>query len=546
MKTNHIKIRESKANHVELPVVMTIAGSDSSGGAGIEADLKTFSAFGVYGMTCITALTAQNTKGVKTFEKTSSNLLSQILLANFEDFYDNEGPLKVIKTGMLTKEAILELTKYELNGIKFVIDPVMISTSGSTLIDTEGIQHCINYLIPKSYLVTPNFVEAKTIYSLLGGEVPVINTIQDFKSFVISLQNLLKCENLLVKGGHIPFDNNDRESSTGERIIDILYQPSGEVTVFESKFIKSENTHGTGCSLSSAIAANLAKNKDLVESVGISIDYIHKGMLQMSKLGHGNGPLNHNVQPVNYLHELVEYENGDLMKFDTEHTFLNYLINHPSVKDNWKKYTQHPFVQQVANNTLPFDKFLYYLKQDYHYLIIYARMHGLSASKAETYQQTHSQATIISEIVQEIENHKRKLKAYDVDYDKDIDELKPGKACIEYCDYLISCGMKEDYLGIKTALAPCLHGYAEAGVYGLNLFKANPKSEDSESKKVYKSWLDEYTSDWYQQANIEGTKALNSLVDELPKKRVEELVRIFNDVTLLEINFWSEVLELDN
>ncbi|KAI5951800.1 THI20 [Candida jiufengensis] len=545
MKSNYVKIRETESKNVQLPVVMTIAGSDSSGGAGIEADLKTFSAFGVYGMTCIAALTAQNTMGVKTFEKTSSNLLDQILKANLEDFYDNNGPLRVIKTGMLTKEAIQEITKYDLKNVKFVIDPVMVSTSGSKLFDLEGIKFCVDKLMQNSFLVTPNFIEAKTLYTIFENEKEITN-LEEFKLFVVELQKVLKCENLLVKGGHVPFDDDDKVSDNGKRIIDILYQSANDqLTVFESNYINSENTHGTGCTLSSAIAANIAKGKNLVESVGISIDYIHNGMLQMSKLGHGNGPLNHNIKPADHLHQVVEYKNGDIITFDENHTFLDYLKNHPTVKENWKKYTEHPFVKQVAENSLQFDKFLYYLKQDYHYLIIYARMHGLSASKAETYQQTHAQATIISEIVTEIENHKRKLKAYDVDYDRDIDDLKPGKACIEYCDYLINCGMNEDYLGIKTALAPCLHGYAEAGDYGIAQLNLQENLKKIEHQKVYESWLKEYTSDWYKKADKEGALALNSLVGNgITRKRADELVKIFNDVTLLEINFWSEVLNL--
>lgn len=573
MKTRIYKIKNVDTNirKRELPAVLTIAGSDSSGGAGIEADLKTFSAFGVYGMTCIAALTAQNTTGVKSFTKTAQPFVKQILDLVLEDmlygYERGNAPLKAIKTGMLTPEAILELKEHlprlEEYGVKIVIDPVMVSTSGSKLSDDEGMKLCVQGLMQQAYLITPNFPEAEALYKLAADnyEKTKINCLQDFVDFVIQLQKVLQCSNILVKGGHIPFDNDYKpvtnvENSTNLKVLDVLYESStGNVSVFESEYIHTPDSHGTGCTLASAIAANLAKEKELGEAIPISIDFIHRGMVSMAtKLGFGNGPLNHNVTPLSSSSSLIDGSREEVRQvLSKSDSFLDYLITHPKVKDNWKKYTEHPFVKILAENQLSFDKFLFFLKQDYHYLINYAQLHALAASVAPTYQQTHAQATIIGEIVTELEKHKAKLcKKYDIDYDRDMDldiDLTPGQACLNYCNYLLDVGKRENFLGIKVALAPCLHGYHEAGKYGHSIRKqvSGLGVVDQEQLEIYQSWLDDYTSDWYSNADQEGKKALESLVessiDDLNTRRLDELVDIFNDVTLLEIGFWDEVLQ---
>ena len=226
-----------------FPAVLTIAGSDSSGGAGIEADLKTFSAHQVYGLTCITALTGQNTQCVKSFEATPEFLLRDILKLNFDDFLEGyekpeDAPLKVIKTGMLTKTTV-DVLKDHLDyvrrrNVKIIVDPVMISTSGSQLFDVGGMKDCVNSLIKQAYLVTPNFLEAKHLLEITTGQNAkiAIKDLEDYIKFVIQLQKVLGCENILVKGGHIPWDRvqnrpyegNINENNNQVCIIDILYE----------------------------------------------------------------------------------------------------------------------------------------------------------------------------------------------------------------------------------------------------------------------------------------------------------------------------------
>lgn len=555
-------------NNGPLPAVMTIAGSDSSGGAGIEADLKTLTAHKVYGLTCITALTAQNTKGVKSIHTIPKETIKDIVDQNFDDFLlgFKEAPLKAIKTGMLTKEAVEVIGEYmevlETHKVRMVVDPVMISTSGSSLFDEQGMKACIDKVIRHTYIVTPNLYEALSLMKLATGKeikVEDLKSWDDIESMAEQLQNVLGCESVLIKGGHIPWNSQTNkkfeagEDSKDRQIRDVLYESKcNRVTLFKSQAIDTNDSHGTGCTLSSAVAANLAKGYSLVDSVALSIDYIHKGILAMShKLGRGNGPLNHLILVETDVTKVVEGDNISSEILNNSSSFLDYFKYHPKIKQNWETYTNHDFVKQLALNNLPFDRFLYFLKQDYYYLINYAQIHGLSASVAPSYHQTHAEALIINEIVNEIERHKQKLsKNYDIVYERDIDldiELSPGKACREYCDYLLEMGKTQDFLGIKVALAPCLHGYYEAGMWGVELRKNHDGSLNAaktpENSKVYDSWLGDYSSDWYYQANEKGKEALQELLKtNISKARLEELVDIFNTVTKLEVAFWDEVL----
>lgn len=547
------------------PAVLTIAGSDSSGGAGIEADLKTMTAHGVYGLTCITALTAQNTQGVEALLKIPKEFLSKILDTNFADFvegYDGPGPLKVVKTGMLTGEAT-ELLSERLDylntkNIKLVVDPVMVSTSGSKLVEEQTMALCLDQIIPNAYLCTPNFVEAEYLWKATGGDKVEVNSVDQFKDFVVQLQKRLKCANLLVKGGHIPWLNGKRyhegyASQQGLEILDVLYQSKEDTLVtFSSPFIYSSNTHGTGCTLASSISSNLAKDISLTQAVTLSVHYIHKGMVSLQhKLGHGTGPLNHMVSVQTSLRDVVKGRNYHSEIQQQHGSLFQYFKNHEKVRENWENYTKHEFVRRLATNELPFPLFLYFLKQDFYYLVNYAQVHGLAASVAPNCEQIHAQSNIITNIMKEIDRHKLKLlQEYDVDYDHaDLDdELAPARSCLAYCDYLLNIGKNEDFLGIRVALAPCLHGYAEAGVFGTSLRKKHDGALNSleleKQSEAYSSWLGDYTSDWYTEANEEGEKTLDSIFsqNDVSDQRMEELVNIFNDVVLLEVGFWDEII----
>lgn len=558
--TARVRLLPPQVPKTRLPAVLTVAGSDSSGGAGIEADLKTLTAHKVYGLTCITALTAQNTKGVSAVVNTPKEHLRKTLDKDLEDFaegYAGKIPLKVVKTGMLTMEAVEVLAErvpfLKEEGIALVIDPVMVATSGSSLTSGDVMKLCLTDIIPNSYLVTPNFVEALHLRDQLQPE-PEIELVEQLEAFVVALQKHLGCENLLVKGGHLSWQNGKpcRDSTNGQcQIIDVLYEGKlDRLTTFVSDYIETNNSHGSGCTLASSIAANTAKGYPLRQAVPLSIHYIHEGMSSvLGKLGHGNGSLNHTVTPADSVRGIMGGPVG-LSLIEKHGSLFQYLKTHPHIKDNWRRYTEHDFVAQVARNQLPFNDFLYFLKQDFYYLVNYAKIHGLAAAASPNCEEIEAQAKIINNIMTEIEKHKLKLlNVYDIDYDSaDLDvELQPGPACIAYCDYLLAVGRREDFLGIKVALAPCLHGYAEAGVFGEKIRAAHDGSlgvlSSREQSNTYTSWLEDYVAGWYREAHEEGIRTLDSIFAtvQVLEQRMEELCTLFDDVTKLEIAFWDEV-----
>ena len=255
-----------------MKTALTIAGSDCSGGAGIQADIKTMSANGVYAMSAITALTAQNTMGVEDILVSSPDFLSAQLDAVFEDIYPD-----AVKIGMVASSELIcviaDRLKY-YNAKNIVVDPVMVATSGSALMRDDAVKTLIEKLFPISTLVTPNIPEAQVLSGLS------IRTKEDMITAAKRIGDNYNCS-VLLKGGHSINDAND-----------LLYS-NGELFWFESKRINNPNTHGTGCTLSSAIAANLAKGFTIAESVQRAKDYISGALGAMLDLGKGSGPINH-------------------------------------------------------------------------------------------------------------------------------------------------------------------------------------------------------------------------------------------------------------
>ena len=251
---------------------LTIAGSDSSGGAGIQADIKTMTANGVYAMSAITALTAQNTMGVTGILEVSPEFLKLQLDAVFSDIFPDS-----VKIGMVSSSdlvcAIADRLKYH-NAKNIVVDPVMVATSGSALIKTDAVKTLIEELLPIATLVTPNIPEAEILSGIS------IENKEDMQKAAKIIGDAHDCA-VLLKGGHNVNDAND-----------LLYE-DGEYHWFEGKRIDNPNTHGTGCTLSSAIASNLAKGFSLSDSVKRAKDYICGALSAQLDLGKGSGPMNH-------------------------------------------------------------------------------------------------------------------------------------------------------------------------------------------------------------------------------------------------------------
>lgn len=257
------------------PRVLTIAGSDSGGGAGIQADLKTFSALGCYGMSVITALTAQNTLTVKSIHPIPPEFVAAQMDAVLEDIGTDS-----VKIGMLHSAEVVEivvdrLKKYKCKSI--VLDPVMVATSGDKLFQDDAVATLKEKLLPMASIITPNLSEASILLNR-----PIL-TVEDMPQACLELAEL-GCKNVLLKGGHL----------SGNQISDFLYLGDGCITVrLDGKKIDTKNSHGTGCTLSSAIAVNLAKGENIPSSVKKAKIFLSSALTAGAKykIGHGNGPV---------------------------------------------------------------------------------------------------------------------------------------------------------------------------------------------------------------------------------------------------------------
>ena len=255
-----------------MKTALTIAGSDSSGGAGIQADIKTMTANGVYAMSAITALTAQNTTGVYGIMEVTPEFLANQLDCIFTDIRPD-----AVKTGMVSSSALIEVIAQKLTQYKaenLVIDPVMVATSGAKLISDEAIETLKGKLLGLAALITPNIPEAQVLSGM------DIRTAEDMERAAKAIYEAYGCA-VLCKGGHQLNDAND-----------LLYSKEG-ARWYQGRRIANPNTHGTGCTLSSAIASNLAKGYSLDEAVERAKAYISGALAAMLDLGKGSGPMNH-------------------------------------------------------------------------------------------------------------------------------------------------------------------------------------------------------------------------------------------------------------
>ena len=255
-----------------MKTALTIAGSDCSGGAGIQADLKTMTMNGVYAMSAITALTAQNTTGVQAVQESTPDFLKQQLDAIFEDIYPDAVKIGMVASSELIRVIAESLRYYDAKNV--VVDPVMVASAGSSLIKQEAVQTLIQELLPISTLVTPNIPEAQVLSGMS------ISSKADMLAAAKQICDTCHCA-VLLKGGHSINDAND------------LLWADGKAVWFEGKRIDNPNTHGTGCTLSSAIAANLAKGFSLEDSIWRAKEYISGALAAMLDLGKGSGPMNH-------------------------------------------------------------------------------------------------------------------------------------------------------------------------------------------------------------------------------------------------------------
>ncbi|ESX00156.1 hypothetical protein KL918_004945 [Ogataea parapolymorpha] len=556
---------------VHVPRVLTVAGSDSSGGAGIEADVKTITAHKCYAVTCITALTAQNSLGVHNVTTTPAETVEKVLVA----IADDQIALDAIKLGMLPDETLSVITPFlaaRAARTPIVLDPVFVAKNGDRLSSVGALKKAVE-LFQHAALITPNSREVEVLLAVLRSSDPsveeiTITTADDFYTAARLLGSRFKVD-VLFKGGLVPVNENlavDPENPV--YILNVLYEHRSEkLTVFRSNHIDSPNLHGTGCTLSSAVACYLARGASLATAVENAIGFVNEAIRHAEVKP--NGPLNH-TWAIKRPHE-VRKDAG----------LLSFLMNHEKVVPHWQKYTHHQFVRQAMEDTLPVEKFNYFLKQDYRYLQAYHRVHVNLRSITESEELQEYVDEILSNIETEMERHKTKLKSRWPDLD--LEEIDAGRATLNYINYLVELYEKtHDWLLCKTALMPCLIGYNHAAANALNngtkflvadpennakaLMVARKLQEEAENgklsyqvdagsatQKIYRDWLSDYVAPWYLDACKRGEQVLNEYFDEyVSRKQHEEgfdkgelldtLADIFAKVSSLEASFWDDCI----
>lgn len=522
----------------KVPTVMTVAGSDSSGGAGIEADIKTITEHHCYALTAISTLTAQNTNGVKDVIPTTENMIGNILDENLSDIQ-----IDCIKTGLLTDASIKELKKavikYSYNG-NLVVDPVMVSTSGFDFVSNDFLNLLIGTLAPHITVITPNLIEAKAIINTLSenkiyDENPLA-TLDDMFIMCKSIYDLTGIKNVLVKGGHQKWGYDEH------LLIDTLYVSETNTCVaFYSEMLSSKNTHGTGCTLSSAIASNLASGLSMINSIANGIVYVQQGIRTAPSIGHGHGPLNHlqNFQRFNY-ETLIQ--DKFVLPFPTGKA-LEFLCNHPQIKEYWQKYTNHEFMKQIKNFKLSFSKFIEFVEQNVVYLTNYAHVILYMGTKLSNEDDFLMEGDRLKTISIEIKKYKTILKKFGYT-DQKINNITASPVCQEYMNSLLNiakdCG---DLFDISISLAPCFHGYYLACLNASKLDEIVICDNDLQ-KEIFENWVEQNLSDWYKNACVDSEVKLNKTFEQncLSNTKLERAVEIFKMFTILEIKFLNEYL----
>ncbi|KAM5542813.1 hypothetical protein V8D89_003774 [Ganoderma adspersum] len=558
-------------DEITPPAVLTIAGSDSSGGAGVQADLKAFTAFGCYGASVITALTAQNTKGVQGVHPAPPDFLEQQLRSVLDDI-----EFKAIKTGMLydaehTRRIVRTLkAHFQSDGgtamPPLVVDPVSVSTSGHTLLHPGAVDVMVQELFPLATLVTPNTPETEFLLSHIAGGGPGPTTIATLEDMLAASERLLALGSkaVLIKGGHVVatfadvrrvraarpevmvvqesfLDDNmeilqANEADLGARplVVDVLRESDGGVTLFVSPRIESTSTHGTGCTLAAVIASLLAKGESIHEAVRQATIYTHIGIETAFPVGSGFGPLNH-------MHGLTR----SLVPRPTPgnpHPLTRILIR--SSKQTWKEYVEHDFVKQLGRGTLPKECFLHFIKQDYLYLKYYARAYGLLVAKSSTYGSIQSATQTIINIINEVTTHKSFCTQWGIS-EAELNATPESPSTTAYGAYLLDVGLQGDSAKLIMALAACLLGYGEVGLW-LQREAARPDSWVVLEGNPYLRWIEDYSGKEYQAAVRLGIETIETLaVEDAPNaRRFAEWCAIWERCTRLEKGFWDAALNL--
>ncbi|PPQ65826.1 hypothetical protein CVT24_012053 [Panaeolus cyanescens] len=550
------------------PIVLTIAGTDSSGGAGIQADLKTFAAHGCYGASVVAALTAQNTTGVQDVLPVPAAFVQKQMDSVFDDL-----EVKAIKTGMLfdasiTKGVVESLkTRFTDKGVAqppLICDPVCVSTSGHTLLQEHALEEMTSGLFPLATLITPNKSEAELLLKYSGTTMEITS----LEDMLTSAEKLLSLGSkaVLVKGGHLEstmddvtriweahpeiraikqglFDDNMEillvghpKYRTGPLVVDVLFSQGGEKVVLTRPKINSSSTHGTGCTLSSAIASELARGASLTDAVECATAYTHRGILAAEAIG--------SMLTLHLTTIYIPLADYTTRRSSTDpYPFTRMLIARTS--QIWKQYVEHEFVKQLGKGVLNRTNFIYFIKQDYLYLKYYARAYGLLAAKSATFPEIQSATETILNVLHEIGNHTDYCAKFGISK-QELESTPEATSTTAYGAYLIDVGLQGDVAKLVMAAMACLLGYGEVGLW-LKKESQRPNSWVVMEGNPYKQWMDEYSGEMYQNAVRTGLETIEKLAAADPPSlvRFEEWRTVWERCTRLEKGFWDAAMNLN-
>ncbi|KAF9411070.1 hypothetical protein BGZ94_001449 [Podila epigama] len=544
---------DNNGTHIPFKT-LTIAGSDSGGGAGIQADLKTFTSLQSFGTSVITSITSQNTLKVDGIHPVPPAFVSQQLEAVLSDIGTN-----AIKTGMLCNAEIISAVAATLKKFyagsnpvpNLVVDPVMIASSGAALLDSSAFSTLISDLLPLCFILTPNVPEAEYILANAKLENPLFNSangkIESLEQMKAAAKDLARLgpSIVLLKGGHLPFHKSTGKALAHElfdsiddflvemdedlELVDLVWDSrTSEFTELRKDFYRTSSTHGTGCTLSAAIAAELSHGCDAQKAILKGTNYVQSAIRDGLTIGQGKGCLNH-------FHHVVHRSIEKPTKFNP-HPLTSYLLK--ACEKDWKEYTHHPFVQGIADGTLPKESFIHYMKQDYLFLQTYARAHGLGAFKARTMEESKAFAEIVVHIADESKLHIDYCARWGITYEEMVNTPE-SMANVAYTRYVLDIGMTGNLLDLGLAIAPCLIGYGQIGERLYN----DPKTVRGDANP-YWDWIKNYRDGNYQGAVDRGIANLERQcnVQQPSEHRLKQMEEIFRAATRLEVSFWDMAL----
>ncbi|CCF51522.1 hypothetical protein NDA11_000231 [Ustilago hordei] len=634
------------------PRVLTIAGSDSGGGAGIQADLKTLLSLGTYGLSVLTALTAQNTAGVSAIHACPPEFVLQQFNSVASDIQ-----IDAVKLGMLCNHEIVAALASRLgewrkatdanggSGVPIVLDPVMVSTSGSLLLSEGAIETLIRDLLPLCTILTPNLPEARQLLKYAAKftshqsgprelELAQYNHDTELPQMMAAAKSIAKLgpEAVLVKGGHaklkrcqidaylegidagpsgvqtipltettwqasrpkerypqrkekrstasksrkatteedsrqlagvdgaiitvqgsvtvirtdrIPLsevlDRQHKQSDDESVVCDVMYQQisqgEGAYVLFVKPLIDSTATHGTGCTLSSAIAASLAQGLSLLRSTSIAIKYVQNAIANgIHDLGKGPGPLDHSYpfQPRGLITSPTHTDSS------TTHPFAlnrNLISNSLEV---WTAFVQHPFVLGLADGSLPWESFVWFMKQDYLFLGHYARIWAQAASSPDnTFEEVSQLAELSEAMAEEAKLHQRLCsESFGISAEQLENETMESAATLAYTRFVLDTARSSDGLDLLVAVSPCMVGYAQVGLW-------LAKKRKADINKDYAAWIDGYAGDEFQEVVQKAMRLVEAKAarDAPTPERLRKLQKIWNAACRLEAGMWDEAID---